>query len=87
MKRLTALLTLLLLAGCSGSNFTFNGLICPTDDMDEIKHDLASCRVYDLQAIDKALANDKECQECLEGKGYRIEGLDETGPLDANASR
>lgn len=80
-KILPATLLLLLLAGCE-TRFTFNGLICPTDDQRMIKSDLAQCQVYDLKAIDKAM-QDPKCKTCLEAKGYKVD----ESPLDNNASK
>jgi len=76
MKKLLTLTTLLLLLGGCSSQYTFNGLLCPIDDPNQIQADLASCKVYDLKAIDKALNNNKECKACLEAKGYRVDPND-----------
>ena len=82
MKKLLPLTFLLFLTACSEMSFTYNGLQCPTDDMNVISADLQECRVYDIKDVDKALKKDQKCQKCLEDKGYIIKAI-----TDNNASK
>lgn len=74
---LPILAVLLLFGGCATKRVTFNGLICPAGHNDSmIKDDLRECRYYDMEAIEKASEPkkfDKECLQCLIGKGYEVE--------------
>jgi hypothetical protein len=85
MKQLLFITLLLSLTACSQVGFTYNGLMCPTNDLNAIEADLQECsgRVYDLKEVDKALRNNPECQECLEAKGYKISDT----VSDMNASK
>ena len=80
-KILLSLLPLLFIS--CGMSFTYNGLQCPSDNMTLIKEDLADCRVYNINEVDKALAKDPECKTCLEEKGYKIQPFNH----DNNASK
>ena len=82
MKKLLLLTSLLLLTACSDVSFQYNGLQCPTDDMNIITADLQECRVYNIEEVDKALKKDQKCQKCLEDKGYIIKAI-----TDNNASK
>ena len=83
MKKIILLTTLFIFTACSDLSFTYNGLQCPTNDLNAIESDLQACRVYDVKDVDKALKNDPECLKCLEEKGYKI-STEES--LDTNAS-
>lgn len=75
MYKKILLSTLPLLFISCGMSFTYNGLLCPTNDMATINEDLAACRVYNIKDVEKALSKDPECKACLEEKGYSIDSL------------
>ena len=83
MKTALLLSTLLFLTACSDVSFTYNGLKCPTNDVNQINDDFQTCHVYNIHDVDKAFRNDPECQKCLKEKGYQL-SLEE--PQDNNAS-
>lgn len=85
MKKLLLIAMLLSLTACSEMSFTYNGLLCPTNDLNAIEADLQECsgRVYNLKDVDKAFKNDSKCLKCLEEKGYKISSEES---LDINAS-
>ena len=70
MKIISIISLLWLFLGCE-SRLTFNSLVCPTNDENVIISDLTQCKVYDLEAVDKAML-DPNCKQCLEEKGYRV---------------
>lgn len=82
MKKSSIVLAGLLFAACSNTQFTYNGLICPTDNMGTIAADMKSCKVYKLDEVDAGLKLDKECTKCIESKGYQILNV-----KDLNASQ
>ena len=70
-----------LLAGCTTKNLRIGGMICPPGHTEQMVHqDFRECRVYDDKAAAKAsqpkLKSDltPECIECLEERGYTVDG-------------
>ncbi len=77
MKTILFSALLLLLAGCSTKNVTFNGLVCPADHSEQmVQRDLTECRYYDQDDAARSARPPRltdECVECLEKRGYEIE--------------
>ena len=82
MHKVLPLLSLLII-GCGSVSFTYNGLRCPTNDINVIENDMTECRVWNTKDIEKSFAKDPECKTCLEQKGYKIEAINS----DNNASQ
>ncbi len=77
MRYLMIALGALLLAGCSTKEIRIGGMICPPGHTEEMVHqDFRECRVYDDEAAAKASQPKMtpECIECLEQRGYTVDG-------------
>ena len=82
MRKLLFLLPFIFI-NCSDVSFTYNGLQCPTNDINVIENDMTECRVWNTKDIEKSFAKDPTCKSCLESKGYKIEAIHS----DHNASK
>lgn len=74
---LLAATTLLFSAGCADKQLHIGGMICPEGHTEDMVHqDFRECRAYDAEAAERASQPKltEECQECLEERGYKVDG-------------
>ncbi len=68
---------LLLMGGCATKSLKIGGMVCPEGHTEEMIHsDFRDCRAYDDKVAEESSRPklSPECVECLEARGYQVDG-------------